>query len=139
MKKTLLLMIGGLVGCVPVATKAEKKHSHTELIARITYYWPGESGQNGRQTSTGNTARGNKTVAVDPKIIPYNSNIHIPRMEKVFVAHDTGSAVKSRKASKKLGKNNIVIDVFCENKYEAYKKIKKYPMFMKILVEKPKP
>ena len=105
-------------------------------MARITYYWPGDGGQKGRQTSTGNTARGGKTAAVDPRIIPYGSKIHIPRMEKVFVAHDTGGAVKSRKASKKLGKNNIVIDIFCENRSKAREMIKRYPMFMKIKIEK---
>ena len=106
-----------------------------EFIARVTYYWPGGGGQSGKKTSTGNIARSNKTMAVDPKIIPYGSKITIPKMNKVFVAHDTGSAIKKRTASKKLGKNNIVVDVFCENSKEAMCKIKTYPMFMTIKVE----
>ena len=51
-------------------------------------------------------------------------------------AIDTGSAVKARSASKKLGKNNIVIDVFCANFKIAQQRIKNYPMFMKVIVEK---
>lgn len=105
------------------------------FIARVTYYWPGGGGQSGKKTATGNIARSNKTMAVDPKIITYGSKITIPKMNKVFVAHDTGSAIKKRTASKKLGKNNIVVDVFCENRKEAMYKIKTYPMFMTIKVE----
>ena len=133
-----LLAVLTMVGCYSTPTLANNTEPKTEIMARVTYYWPGSGGQNGRQTSTGNIATGGKTVAVDPKIIPYGSKIIIPKMEKVFVAHDTGSAVVSRKASKKLGKDNIVIDIFCENRTEAQRKIKTYPMFMKIQIEKPK-
>ena len=77
-----------------------------------------------------------QSAAVDPKIIPYGSEIYIPRMGKVLEAVDTGSAVKSRTASKKLGRDNIVIDVFCASRADAMRRIKKYPMFMTIYVEK---
>ena len=89
-----------------------------DLIARVTYYWGCSN------TSTGNKPVSGKTIAVDPKIIPYGSKVFIPKMNKTFLANDTGSAVKSRLASKKFKKNNIVID------------INKYPMFMPIQVIK---
>jgi 3D (Asp-Asp-Asp) domain-containing protein len=133
-----LLAFLTIVGCYPTPTLANNSDSKMEIMARVTYYWPGNGGQSGRKTATGNIATGGKTAAVDPKIIPYGSKIIIPKMEKVFVAHDTGSAVVSRKASKNLGKNNVVIDIFCENRAEAQRKIKSYPMFMKIQIEKPK-
>lgn len=115
--------------------KHEEEKGWTEYEARVTYYWPNDGGQIGTQTSTGNKAAPNKTIAVDPKIIPYGSKVKIPVMETTFLAHDTGAWVKSRKASKAVGRNNIVIDVFCADKADARQKIKKYPAFMKILVE----
>lgn len=104
--------------------------------ARVTYYWPGNGGQVGTITATGKRAVCGQSAAVDPKIIPYGSEIYIPRMGKVLEAVDTGSAVKSRTASKKLGRDDIVIDVFCASRADAMRRIKKYPMFMTIYVEK---
>ena len=128
-----------LTSCTPIVGNPPTNPSTMkEIVARITYYWPGDCGQSGRKTSTGKTATSNKTVSVDPKIIPYGSKVHIPNMERTFIAHDTGSDVKKRTASKKLGKNNIVIDVFCDNQREAYDKMKKYPMFMTIKIESSK-
>lgn len=90
----------------------------------------------GTITSTGAKAVCGKTIAVDPKIIPYGSRVIIPKMGKTFVSSDTGSSVVSRTAAKKLGRPDaIVIDVFCENKAVAMRRIKKFPLFMKIVVE----
>lgn len=99
-------------------------------LARVTYYW------DGYQTSTGAKPTVNKTIAVDPKIIPYKSKVFIPKMGKTFLAQDTGSAVKSRTASRRLGKSNIVVDIYCKSKKEAQAYIRKYPMFMEIKVTK---
>jgi 3D (Asp-Asp-Asp) domain-containing protein len=104
--------------------------------ARVTYYWPGNGGQVGTITATGKRAVCGQSAAVDPKIIPYGSEIHIPKMGKVVKAVDTGSAVKARTASKKLGRNDIVIDIFCKSRADAMRRIKNYPMFMKIYVKK---
>ena len=106
------------------------------LYARVTYYWPGNGGQVGNITSTGQKAVCGKTAAVDPKLIPYGSTIYIPAMKTSVKANDTGSAVRSRKASKAQGRNEPVVDIFCASKAKAYEKIKKYPMFMKIHVKK---
>ncbi len=99
-------------------------------IARVTYYWGCTN------TSTGNRPVSGKTIAVDPKVIPYGSKISIPQMGKTFIAHDTGSAVKSRLASRKHGRNNIVVDIFCYSEAQARQYIKKYPMFMPIKIIK---
>lgn len=107
-----------------------------EYMARVTYYWPGNGGQVGYQTSTGKRPSCGKTIAVDPRIIPYGSKVKIPQMGLTTTAIDTGGDVRSKAASKKLGKNNIVIDVFCANAAVARARIAKYPMFMKIIVEK---
>jgi 3D (Asp-Asp-Asp) domain-containing protein len=99
-------------------------------IARVTYYW------DEHQTSTGAKPTVNKTIAVDPQIIPYKSKVFIPKMGKTFLAQDTGKDVRSRRASRKLGRSNIVVDIYCENKKEAQSYIKKYPLFMEIKVSK---
>ena len=115
--------------------KSDKKQEKMQEV-RITYYWPGDSGQRGTRTSTGKRAKSLKTCAVDPKIFPYGSEIEIPEMDLTLVANDTGGWVKSRKAAKAQGKNVPVIDIFVKNSREARKMQKKYPMFMKIKVKK---
>ena len=99
-------------------------------LARVTYYW------DGYQTSTGAKPTVNKTIAVDPKIIPYKSKVFIPKMGKTFLAQDTGKDVRSRRASRKLGRSNIVVDIYCKNKREADTYIRNFPMFMEIKVTK---
>lgn len=61
------------------------------------------------------------TIAVDPAIIPYGSHVLIPKLkefsrngEGLFYAHDTGSAVVSKKASLARGNDYPVIDVFAK-------------------------
>lgn len=104
-----------------------------EYLARVTYYWTGHI------TSLGKKPVAGHTIAVDPKIIPYGSRVHIPKMQKTYVASDTGKWVKSRLAARKLGKPEaIVVDVYCSSKGEATKLIKRHPMFMKVIVEKKK-
>lgn len=120
-----------LLFLIPNNAKAEEK---VKYLARVTYYWPGNGGQVGNITSTGKPAICGKSVAVDPRIIPYGSVVEIPEMGKTFEAKDTGGAVRNRTASKRLGKDNIVIDVFCANRAVAQRRIRKYPMFMKVYV-----
>ena len=36
-------------------------------------------------------------IAVDPKVIPLGTKVYIPQFGKVFVAEDTGSAIKGNK------------------------------------------
>lgn len=98
-----------------------------EYNARVTYYWTGNI------TSLGKKPIAGKTIAVDPKIIPYGSKVEIPEIGRSYVAGDTGPWVKSKKASN--GKT-IVVDIYCSSKAEAQKLIKKYPQYMKIKVEK---
>ena len=69
---------------------------------KITYYWPGED-KYGTSTATGATATEGRTIAVDPNIIPYGSEILIDG--HVYVAEDTGSALKGNK----------IIDIFVED------------------------
>lgn len=47
-------------------------------------------------TSTGTVPKWG-TIAVDPTIIPYGTKVYIPKFDKVFIAEDTGSAIKGNK------------------------------------------
>lgn len=60
----------------------------------VTYYWPGEDIY-GRLTSTGAIAEEERTIAVDPSIIPYGSIIKINGNE--YIAEDCGGAIKGNK------------------------------------------
>lgn len=48
-------------------------------------------------TSTGGYAKVNRTIAVDPRIIPYKSKIYIPELNYIGVAEDCGSAIKGNR------------------------------------------
>ena len=61
-------------------------------VFRITAYWYGED-EYGALTSTGVKAQVNHTIAVDPQIIPYGSEIMIDG--QIYVAEDCGGAVKN--------------------------------------------
>ena len=49
-----------------------------------------------------------RTIAVDPKVIPYGSIIYIPEYKALFKAEDTGSAIKGKR-----------IDIFLSNEDEC--------------------
>lgn len=91
--------------------------------ARITVYDNHED-QYGSQSAAVNPLTGKArsqegvTIAVDPAVIPYGSQVRIPKLAQfsangdgIFYAHDTGGAVKSRQAS---GGTDPVIDVYVE-------------------------
>lgn len=48
-------------------------------------------------TSTGVKPIVGRTIAVDPKIIPYGTKVYIPELDKVFIAEDCGSAIKGNR------------------------------------------
>lgn len=66
------------------------------------------------RTSTGKKAKAGRTIAVDPKQIPYGSKVKIGK--KTYIAEDTGSALTGRK----------VIDIFCKTHSEVLRKGVKY-------------
>jgi len=133
MMKWLKIILISLMLCGCSYSKPPKK-SNTHTV-RVTYYWPGSGGQIGNITSTGKPAKHYQTCAVDPKIFPYGSKIHIHEKNKTFIANDTGAWIKKRVAAKKMGKDVPVIDIFVKSESEAKRLIKKYPHFMTITVK----
>ncbi|KIV58572.1 hypothetical protein AM501_05320 [Aneurinibacillus migulanus] len=71
---------------------------------RITAYTNGKS-ETGKEpgdkdygkTASGTIATANRTIAVDPSVIPLGSVVQIDGYSGVFVAEDTGSAIKGNK------------------------------------------
>ncbi|MEG2193160.1 MAG: SH3 domain-containing protein [Terrisporobacter sp.] len=51
----------------------------------------------GSITATGTVPKAGRTIAVDPKVIPYGSKVYIPQFDKVFIAEDCGGGIKGNK------------------------------------------
>ena len=105
-----------------------------EIKVRLTAYWAKGSGTDSwsakRQSSTGATLKPNKSVAVDPRIIPYFSKLYIPNLGFRF-AHDTGTDVIRKKASH--GKYPVV-DIFFMTEKEAMRFVNNNPKVVKVAV-----
>jgi 3D (Asp-Asp-Asp) domain-containing protein len=105
-----------------------------EIKVRLTAYWAKGSGTDSwsakRQSSTGATLKPNRSVAVDPRIIPYFSKLYIPNLGFRF-AHDTGTDVIRKKASH--GKYPIV-DIFFMTEKEAMRFVNNNPKVVKVAV-----
>jgi 3D (Asp-Asp-Asp) domain-containing protein len=107
------------------------------VLARITVYWRSE----GQLRAAWNGARlRDGHCAVDPKKIPYGSQVVFP--DATCIAVDTGPAVVSRKAARSCGRsasqrNAVVVDRFFENKQQALRWAKTHPQFMTVRVQSP--
>lgn len=92
-------------------TVNERYNQSTSLgMFEITAYCPCSkcSSSWNRTTSTGTIATSNRTVAVNPSVIPYGTHLNINGME--YVAEDTGGAMREKPH---------LIDVFMESHEEA--------------------
>lgn len=104
------------------------------LTVRLTVYWARGSGTDAdsrrMRSSTGYTLKQGDSIAVDPRIIPYQKEVIIPNVGLVK-AVDTGSAVKDKVAS---GGKLPVIDVFFVNKSDAIDFADSHPKIVKVAV-----
>ena len=95
-----------------VVTAAEGTTLNSLGTYRITHYCPCSiccGPWAGGPTSTGVTAMTNRTIAVDPTVIPYGCNVVING--QVYVAEDCGGAIKGNR-----------IDVYVASHQEAMEK-----------------
>jgi 3D (Asp-Asp-Asp) domain-containing protein len=115
------------------------------LLARVTVYWARGGGGEDRYTRQHKSATGLRLqqghCAVDPKKIPYGSRVVLPD-GSALSAVDTGSAVRNRKAARRLGRtiperNAIVIDKFFETKHQALAWANSNPPFVSVKVIPP--
>ena len=121
MKKAIIILALAILGSVQGANimiETPKPPAKKTIKARITAYWLGED-EFGYKSSTGNWLVSGKSCAVDPKIIPYGTTLLIEG--KAYHAHDTGTAVISRKAS---GKTKLpVVDLFYATERQARREL----------------
>lgn len=121
-----------LVGCnsTNIACSAFESITKKHQLVRLTVYWKDESKRCHNKTSTGEILCNYKTIAADPRDFPYYTKISIPEINIRGIVHDTGAALRTRRAAKRCGKNVPVLDLYIENKQEALAFIKKAPMFV---------
>jgi 3D (Asp-Asp-Asp) domain-containing protein len=121
MKKAIIILAITLLCSSQAANimiETPKPPAKKTIKARITAYWLGED-EFGYKSSTGKRLVSGKSCAVDPKIIPYGTTLLIEG--KAYHAHDTGTAVISRKAS---GKSRLpVIDLFYASERQAKREL----------------
>ena len=121
MKKAIIILAITLLCSSQAANimiQTPKPPSKKTIKARITAYWLGED-EFGYKSSTGKRLVSGKSCAVDPKIIPYGTTLLIEG--KAYHAHDTGTAVISRKAS---GKTKLpVVDLFYATERQAKREL----------------
>jgi 3D (Asp-Asp-Asp) domain-containing protein len=119
--------------------------SDNSLLARVTVYWARGGRDTDRYTRQHKSATGLRLqqghCAVDPKKIPYGSRVVLPD-GTALSAVDTGSAVRNRKAARRLGRTNyernaIVIDKFFETKRQALAWANSNPPFVSVKVIPP--
>jgi 3D (Asp-Asp-Asp) domain-containing protein len=121
MKKAIIILAITLLGSVQGANimiELPKPPPKKTIKARITAYWLGED-EFGYKSSTGKRLVSGKSCAVDPRLIPYGTKLVIEG--KTYHAHDTGTAVISRKAS---GKSRLpVVDLFYASERQARREL----------------
>ena len=86
----LLIVLGfSWLGVKPV--EASERNMSSLGTFKITFYCPCRkcSGPYGHETSSGAIATEGRTIAVDTKVIPYGTHVHIEGFGE-FIAEDTG-------------------------------------------------
>src|SRR3954454_13123731 len=136
---TLLASIASPAGAAFFSRKPES------VLARVTVYWASGGKGSDRDTRRHKCATGLRLrdghCAVDPKKIPYGSNVILPDGTSL-AAVDTGTAVRNRKAARLLGRTAIersavVIDRFFETKRQALAWANSHPHFIPVRVVAP--
>lgn len=147
-KIILILIICGLAGLFTGCSNTDSNTKHftslknypksKKIMARLTTYSVnekrGDKWTRKKQSSTGIRLKENFSAAVDPRIIPYYSKVLIPELDLELFAHDTGSAVKSRLASRKTGRNEPIIDIFFNKEIDAKKFRLNNPAIVEVLI-----
>jgi len=107
-------------------------------LARITVYWHREG--SGEHAAWNGMRLHERHCAVDPKKIPYGSEVVFP--DATCVAVDSGPGVVNRKAARLCGRTGaerraIVIDRFFDTKQKALAWAKANPHFMTVRILPP--
>lgn len=139
---TFILLMGATALPNAFALQSSRNNS---LLARVTVYWAHGGRGADRYTKQHKSSTGTKLhvghCAVDPRRIPYGSQVVLPDGSKLS-AVDTGGAVRNRKAARRGGRNSdersaIVIDKFFETKQQALAWANANPPFVNVKVIPP--
>src|SRR5437868_12961913 len=139
MKRLILLLLLGVIAT------ANGFAGDNSLLARVTVYWARGGHGADHYTRQHKSATGQRLrqghCAVDPRKIPYGSRVVLPD-GSTLAAVDTGSAVRNRKAARRLGRTHdersaIVIDKFFETKRQAMAWASTNPPFVSVKVVPP--
>lgn len=139
MKRLVFLLLLSSIGAAHAA------YRDNSLLARITVYWARGGHGADRYSRLHKSATGTRLqqghCAVDPRKIPYGSKVVMPDGTTLH-AVDTGTAVRTRKAARKMGRsaterNAIVIDKFFETKQQALVWANSNPPFLNVKVVPP--
>lgn len=127
----LLLLASRLeASTIYIDKKLDRKTPKKVIMCRITAYWQGEDGwTSDLKSSTGRRLVSGKSCAVDPRIIPYGSNVIVEG--KRYLAHDTGTAVIARKASQ----GAPVVDVFYKTERQAQREMRRVGRYATVAIE----
>src|ERR1700719_529902 len=139
MKRLILLLLLGVIATANGFT------GDNSLLARVTVYWAHGGRGADRYTRQHKSATGLRLqqghCAVDPRKIPYGSRVVLPD-GTALSAVDTGTAVRNRKAARRLGqtipeRDAVVIDKFFETKRQALAWANSNPPFVNVKVIPP--
>lgn len=138
-------MTAGLISCESNENLTNNPRKTRTILVRLTTYSRDEPlSRHYRKhdlwsrrgiSSTGIPLKNMQSAAVDPRVIPYFSQIELPGVNHPIELIDTGSAVKSRTAALKWGIDCPVIDLFFDHERDAAAFRKRNPMFVKILIK----
>ena len=121
--------------CLVLSFACQPFASDRTALARVTVYWPSEG--SGRSAAWNGAQLRENHCAVDPKKIPYGSNVIFD--DAKCMAVDTGPDVLKRKAARSSGRtpaerNAIVVDRFFDTKQRALAWASAHPHFMMVRV-----
>lgn len=133
MTLTNLILLLTLSSCA--LPKCEPQNKKT---VRLTVYWKSEDGWTRRGfTSTGEPLVSYKTIAADPRDFPYYTQVEIPELGIKGCVVDCGSALKTRKAARQMGRDVPVLDLYIEKRKDALDFIEGKPYFVDVIYKSP--
>ncbi|MDY2737963.1 SH3 domain-containing protein [Intestinibacter sp.] len=77
------------------ASSSSKKKSSSNAVTTMTVSATAYAGDG--ITATGTTPKPGRTIAVDPRVIPYGTRVYIPALGGTYIAEDCGGGIKGNK------------------------------------------
>lgn len=78
-----------------VSNSSKKKSQSSNAVTTMTVSATAYAGDG--ITATGTTPKVGRTIAVDPRVIPYGTRVYIPALGGTYIAEDCGGGIKGNK------------------------------------------